>query len=150
MKCAKCGYERQPNDHGQAEQCPKCGHAYSGRSGVPRVLSDEEFEQAQSRARARLDQEAARLEAASRPERRSALVACGDCDGQVSRLAVSCPHCGCPFGNGRLPIDVMNIRMEFDAMVWFIVKWALASIPAVIILLVLFFVLLKLIGWRAF
>lgn len=150
MKCAKCGYEWQPNDRSTSGECPRCGETYRNPSRPSGVLSDEEFEQAQLRARARLEQEAARLEAASRPVQRNALVACVDCDGQVSRLAVVCPHCGRPFGNGRHPIDVMNIRMEFEAMVWFIVKWALASIPAMIILLILFFAVVKLLGWRMF
>lgn len=146
MKCVKCGYERHPNDHAPAGECPRCGAPYKS-SRPAGVLSDEEFAQAQARARARLDDEAARLETASRPTQ-GAMVYCGDCNGRVSRQAVVCPHCGRQFGNGRQPVEIMNIRMEFEAMVWFIVKWALASIPAMIILLGFFFLVLKLIGWR--
>jgi len=40
--------------------------------------------------------------------------------------------------------------MEFEAMVWFIVKWALASIPAMIILFLIFLAIVKLIGWRIY
>lgn len=149
MKCEKCGHERHPNDYAPPGVCPRCGEPYR-RLRPSGVLSDEAFEQAQARDRARLDQEAARLEATARPMRRRALVSCSDCDGQVSRMAVVCPHCGRPFGNGRQPIEVMNIKMEFEAMVWFIVKWALASIPAMIILFLIFMAVVKLIGWRIY
>ena len=32
------------------------------------------------------------------------------------------------------PVTIVDIRMRFWSMVWFMVKWAIASIPAVIIL----------------
>lgn len=34
-------------------------------------------------------------------------------------------------------VDVVNADMGFGTMVWFMVKWALASIPAVIFLLIM-------------
>lgn len=147
MKCEQCGYERHPNDYAPAGECPRCGAAYGNRRSSS-VLSEEESDQAQ--ARARFAQGAAHLAAAARPMQQPALVACSDCDGQVSRMAVVCPHCGRPFGNGRQPIEVMNVKMEFEAMVWFIVKWALASIPAMIILFLIFLAIVKLIGWRIY
>lgn len=119
------------------------------------MLSDQDFEAAQRRAAERLEEDARRMAEASRPQEllpspRVKLAVCADCDGAVSRFAVSCPHCGRPFAKGRQPVEVMNVKMEFEAMVWFMVKAALASIPAAIILFILFYVLIRLIGWRAF
>jgi len=38
--------------------------------------------------------------------------------------------------NGNNEITVVDIRMPFWSMVFFMVKWAIASIPAIIILLI--------------
>jgi len=35
-------------------------------------------------------------------------------------------------------VEITDIRMPFGSMVWFMVKWAVASIPAIIILWLLF------------
>lgn len=35
---------------------------------------------------------------------------------------------------GAQPVVVMDIHMSFNSMVWFMVKWVIASIPAMIIL----------------
>ncbi|MDC0407265.1 hypothetical protein OAM82_01275 [Candidatus Thioglobus sp.] len=35
-------------------------------------------------------------------------------------------------------VEVTDIKMPFFSMVWFMVKWAVASIPAIIILWLLF------------
>ncbi len=36
------------------------------------------------------------------------------------------------------PVVITDIRMRFWSMVWFMVKWAIAAIPALIILAVIF------------
>jgi hypothetical protein len=43
-------------------------------------------------------------------------------------------------------VDVTDINMRFFSMVWFMVKWAIASIPAIIILWMLFVMFGGLIG----
>ena len=35
-------------------------------------------------------------------------------------------------------VEVTDINMPFSSMVWFMVKWAIASIPAIIVLWLLF------------
>lgn len=153
MRCRECGYVRHPADSGPQSKCPSCGAEYPApKAGA---LSVEEFEKAQQRAAERLEAEARRMEEASRPPdpvvtRNARLVTCLDCDGAISRHAVACPHCGRPLANARQPVEIMNIKMEFEAMVWFIVKWALASIPAAIILFLIGYLLLLVIGWRSF
>lgn len=110
MECPRCGYVRQANDQSPENECPRCGLRISG---------------------------AAR--SASQDDRARRLAVCEDCGGKVSRLAATCPHCGRPFDKGRVAVEVINIKMEFEAMVWFMVKAALAAIPAAIILAVLAF-----------
>ena len=39
---------------------------------------------------------------------------------------------------GAQPVVVVDVKMSFNSMVWFMVKWVLASIPAIIILFLLF------------
>ena len=43
-------------------------------------------------------------------------------------------------------VEVTDINMPFFSMVWFMVKWAIASIPAIIILWMLFVMFGGLIG----
>lgn len=38
---------------------------------------------------------------------------------------------------GAQPVVVVDIKMSFNSMVWFMVKWAIAAIPALLILYVL-------------
>ena len=51
-------------------------------------------------------------------------------------------------------VRLVDVDIPFERMVWFMVKWALASIPAASILFVLFFVVSAIVGvlvamWRA-
>lgn len=47
-------------------------------------------------------------------------------------------------------VSVVNVDMPFESMVGFMVKWALASIPAFLILFVIFFVVAATLGgWAA-
>lgn len=51
---------------------------------------------------------------------------------------------------GAQPVVVVDLKMSFNSMVWFMVKWVIASIPALIILwLILMFVLAGFGGLRA-
>ncbi|TVO53064.1 hypothetical protein [Denitromonas halophila] len=72
---------------------------------------------------------------------------CGDCGGTISRRAVLCPGCGRSFGGDpRLEVNIADVRMPFSSMVVFMVKWAIAAIPAVIILAVIWFFVIGLLG----
>jgi hypothetical protein len=73
------------------------------------------------------------------------LIACPECTKQISSFAPYCPGCGCPIKTSteaklsQTPgIVIDDINMQFGSMVIFMIKWALASIPALIILLILF------------
>lgn len=39
---------------------------------------------------------------------------------------------------GAQPVVVVDVKMSFNSMVWFMVKWVIASIPALIILWLIF------------
>jgi hypothetical protein len=46
----------------------------------------------------------------------------------------------------KIKVTVVDIKMPFSSMVWFMVKWAVAAIPALTILLVLGALALGLMG----
>ncbi len=69
------------------------------------------------------------------------LVKCPICSGNVSSIAHACPHCGEPNSNGQaqsLRVVVRDIDLPFLSMVSLMVRWAIAAIPALIILAILF------------
>lgn len=47
---------------------------------------------------------------------------------------------------GAQPVVIVDVKMSFNSMVWFMVKWVLASIPAFLILLLLLVVLVAVAG----
>lgn len=126
MECPKCGYVRQAHDRTPDGECPRCGLRFS--AGGPRIAVGQ-FDHVVVTP-VKPEQTAAVYEEA-RPAR---LTMCADCGGKVSRLAVTCPHCGRPSGSGRVAVEVMNVRMEFAEMIVFMVKATLAMIPAAFIL----------------
>jgi hypothetical protein len=65
------------------------------------------------------------------------LIECWECKGQVSDTAAACPHCGAVEQDGvprLLPVDVSNLDMHITTMIWFLIKAAIAAIPAVIVI----------------
>lgn len=63
------------------------------------------------------------------------MIACPECTHQISDLASHCPHCGGPSRKGVTQnVTVGDIDMHFGTMVGFMVKAAVAAIPAAIIL----------------
>ena len=64
------------------------------------------------------------------------LIECYECKGKVSDSAASCPHCGALSQEGEtsLPVVVTNMDMNFMTIFWFMIKAAVAAVPAVIIL----------------
>jgi hypothetical protein len=65
------------------------------------------------------------------------LIECYECKGQVSDTAVACPHCGAVTQDSSprsLPVEVSNLDMQITTMIWFLIKAAIAAIPAVIVI----------------
>lgn len=127
MECPKCGYVRQAHDKTPDGECPRCGLRFS--NGGQRIAAGQ-FDHVVVTPAQCLEPTAAVYDDA----RNTRLTMCVDCGGRVSRLAVTCPHCGRPSGSGLAAVEVMNIKMEFTEMIVFMVKAALAMIPAAFIL----------------
>jgi hypothetical protein len=64
------------------------------------------------------------------------LIDCYECKAKVSDSAASCPHCGAvPLDPTRsLPVEVSNVDMKLGTMIWFLIKVAVAAVPAVIVI----------------
>lgn len=64
------------------------------------------------------------------------LIECAECKGKLSDTATSCPHCGAiPLDPARsLSVEVSNVDMKIGTMIWFLIKAAIAAIPAVVVL----------------
>jgi len=66
------------------------------------------------------------------------LVACPECQKEISQYARWCPQCGhVRISSAPLRADVTDIEMGFGSMIVFMLKWSIAAIPALIILGVL-------------
>jgi hypothetical protein len=64
------------------------------------------------------------------------LIDCYECKAQISDSAAACPRCGAiPVDAARsLPVEVSNVDMKIGTMIWFLIKVAIAAIPAVIVI----------------
>lgn len=64
------------------------------------------------------------------------LIECYECKARISDTAASCPHCGAlPADSARsLSVTVSDLDMKFSSMFWFLIKAAVAAVPAVVVL----------------
>jgi hypothetical protein len=64
------------------------------------------------------------------------LIECFECKAKISDSAASCPHCGAmPQEPGHtLPVFVSDLNMKFSTMFWFMIKAAIAAVPAAVVL----------------
>ncbi len=75
------------------------------------------------------------------------LIACAVCNQQISDSAQTCPHCGDPRTYSKSSaVTVKNVDMEFGTMIGFMVKAAIAAIPAAIILFIIGAVVMGMLG----
>ena len=111
MQCPECNYIPKPEDNADPARCPSCGLYYH------KVMAKKLREAETGRAKA----EEALAQRNARPQ-----------------PAMSSAVRGALGGNqGASPVVVVDLNMSFGAMVRFMVKWVLASIPAMIILFIL-------------
>lgn len=67
------------------------------------------------------------------------LINCSECEKEISDHARWCPHCGFARSASQpMRTYVTDIDMSFFNMMGFMIKWAFAAIPAIIILAILF------------
>lgn len=64
------------------------------------------------------------------------LIECYECKARISDTAASCPHCGAlpPDSQRSLPVVVSDLDMKFSSIFWFMIKAAVAAVPAVVVL----------------
>ena len=64
------------------------------------------------------------------------LIECYECKAMISDSAASCPHCGAlpPDSARSLSVVVSDLDMKFSSMFWFLIKAAVAAVPAVVVL----------------
>jgi hypothetical protein len=64
------------------------------------------------------------------------LIECFECKAQISDSAASCPRCGAiPLDPAHSqPVEVTNVDMQLGTMIWFLIKVAIAAVPAVIVI----------------
>ena len=118
MKCPKCGYEPTMSEiQTSPDDCPKCGINYEGYDRhveTEKRTFTEKLSIGVAGARESVDEGRQRRAEDERRKR----------DARDSDSAMS--------------VVVVDIRMNFWSMVFFMVKWVIASIPAVIILFLIF------------
>ena len=63
------------------------------------------------------------------------LIDCYECNAKVSDTAASCPHCGAVSqSDDAMPVIVTDMDMKISSMIWFLLKAAIAAVPAAIII----------------
>lgn len=118
MQCPKCKHIPLAGNQPDPNKCPKCGVSYAealadGRRGA--VAQGGAWDRAEPMAA----DEVKRVQAAAPTESPAGRVAVRDILRQYP---------------GAQPVVVVDFQMSFNSMVWFMVKAAIASIPAFIIL----------------
>ncbi|MNZ68676.1 hypothetical protein D3C78_869460 [compost metagenome] len=111
MQCPECNHTPAPSEQPDPARCPSCGLYY--HKAMAKKL--RETEAARAKAEEALAQRSTRPLPAMSSTVREAL---GD-------------------NLGASPVVVVDLSMSFRAMVRFMVKWVLASIPAMFILFML-------------
>ena len=143
--CPKCGYVRQLTDKGPDNECPKCNVIYSKFEAAiakKKLLEAEEQKRIEknrldTEAKAQRDAEKKRLKAEDKAQRdaeESRLVAAAKAE--ESRLAAEAEAKARRLKEAKAVV-VVDLDMPFGSMVSFMVEWAIATIPAAIILFIL-------------
>lgn len=113
MMCPNCNFIEKDEVFGDPATCPKCGAIYEKALRV-KALRDK-LEREQARAATPVAEEH------SKPSRK----------GSVPPIAKS-------VDTGAMHVKITDIDLPFWSMVQLLVKWALASIPALLILILIF------------
>lgn len=116
MQCLECNHIPEAGETDDPSRCPKCHVFY--HKGLSRKLRQTESALQDSEEALRGYQDAGQEGAGE--EKRPVV-------GYRVKEALS-------EYQGATPVVVLDLKMSFFSMIWFMVKWALASIPALIIL----------------
>lgn len=108
MQCPACNHIPLAGSTANPNSCPKCGINYAD------VI------------RAKASRAAMQQPSAADEMRREALKVKAARSADVNKMMQGY--------EGASPVVIVDINMSFNSMVWFMVKWAIAAIPALIIL----------------
>lgn len=122
MQCPKCGYQPTDYEHQKSkDQCPECGIYYAKFVAQQQAKLKAENEHRQANVAQSAPQHAHPAPQRSQP---------------ANRISIK----------NASPVVVVDIEMTFSSMVVFMVKWAFAAIPAVIIIMAIFVVVSSILG----
>lgn len=69
------------------------------------------------------------------PKGNDVLIDCYECKAKVSDKAAACPQCGAVSqSDDAIPVIVTDMDMKISSMIWFLLKAAVAAVPAAIII----------------
>lgn len=123
MQCPACKYEAPQSAFGDPLRCPECGAYY----------------------------EKAVAHALAKPARPEPIKQVSEPQQSRPPALDLHPHVAKAVSDNRgaQPVAVVDLQMSFNSMVWFMVKWVIASIPAMIILGLIVLFLSMVIGGAA-
>ncbi len=133
MQCPNCNHVAPEDEFGDPAKCPACGVYYAKALANQRRL-------AEAAKATEMPSEVEPPPVIGKLKRGLAGARQAVEEGRAERAAAE------SFVKARLdpslaqPVVVVDLRMNFWSMVWFMVKWAIASIPALIILFILLWV----------
>lgn len=129
MQCPNCNHVASEKEFGDPAKCPECGVYYAKAMAHQRRMSGPAIENSEPPA--------SDTPATSKLKRGIAGARQAVDEGRKARAAEEAAG-KVRFDPSRAqPVVVVDLRMDFWSMVWFMVKWAIASIPALIILFIL-------------
>lgn len=134
MQCPECSYTPAAGETFDPAKCPSCG-AYYHKSFQRKLLQAEALNQQQAdELRKAQSVHEIRGQYIEELKKNSAPVMSYQVKEALGEY------------QGATPVVVLDLRMSFFSMVWFMVKWAFASIPAIIIVVMMLMVVGALFG----
>lgn len=124
MKCPNCDFIEKDEAFGEPATCPKCGAIYEK---ALRIKADKERQELFERKR----MESAQNNHSASLKDRFVSASTSVSDGREKRVAAGAQS---QQRRERQMVIVADIDMPFWSMVNFMIKWALASVPALFIL----------------
>ncbi|MCJ1887422.1 hypothetical protein LNN38_21355 [Pseudomonas sp. LA21] len=121
MQCPDCGHAPAASEQADPSRCPSCGIYY--HKALAAKVRQLEATNAQK------DQALADAEARASSASKAPATVAANVRNAVAEY------------KGAQPVVVLDVNMSFGSMITFMIKWGLASIPALLILSVIFFFL---------
>lgn len=128
MQCPNCQHEATPEAFGEPARCPECGVYYA------KALAHQQRRERASRE-SEPDIESSDPSLGEKLKRGMSGAISAVEEGRRQRIQQESAVKHALATEIARPVAVVDVQMPFSSMVWFMVKWAIASIPAIIILI---------------